>query len=412
MRIGILLALSMAATSAMATPPAEEVVTLSQKAVNGEASNGFAFSEASWNAPASFPIARAVVLYANMYGSTFGAAVFAPYAGTAGTCQLDESKLSDIQDSFDEYLLSGDIKSLLTDDEAIAAQLAMIEDAVTSQTTFAANDDFSVSISGNYLVTTGVVPVATSTNQAPSVVPEPLDWDEATQVAAADIATANLDKQFHPITALDDEFFTQNVDELESRLTGYTGLVVDPVFVVWGNNGSRLLSRVTVADKYMIVDTAIGMAYGPYVAASQSDEPFVGDAMLSYPASQGESLVAVVRLVPCNTPPWNSPAVTPRPATWPPVVWPTLPPVPGTPPVYDWQCQVEGSSCRCQIRSVVPNCKCGGLFNLFCDDCVEVIECIWSPGQGTPGQPTTCGGNGLASPPAPGSFCNEYWRYE
>lgn len=196
MRIGLLLALSMAASSALATPPAEEVVTWSQKAVNGEASNGFAFSEASWNAPTSFPIARAVVLYANLHGPAFGAAVFAPFDGAAHTCGFDESKLSDIRDSFNEYLLSGEIKSLLTDDEAIAAQLAMIQDAVTTQTTFTVGSGFSVSVSGNYLVTTGVQPAATTIGEAPGVVPEPLDWDEATQIAASDIAAATSTSSF------------------------------------------------------------------------------------------------------------------------------------------------------------------------------------------------------------------------
>lgn len=392
-----------------AAPPAEEVVDWTQRALNQSGSAGFSFSETTWNAPTSFPIASAVVLYEQIYGPILGTALLSSAGSIPSTCPYDEVKLAGISESFYDYLESGEIKALLTDSAAVSAHLLMIEDAITSQQSFVATPSFSVSVSDGFLVTTGVQVASDTSQSGGNIVPEPLNWDEATAIAAEQIQLGGLDQQFHPITALDGGTFTNNVDELRARLSGFSYLRIEPIVAVWGLNGSRIFTKVSKDSKYLVVDGAVGVAYGPY-EEDATGATFVGDALSQYGVGAQDSFAVLAVLTPCRGNPKLNPATVPKPATWPAMpAWPVPPAAP------TWTCESTApanpsAACRCQVKRTFPKCKCG-FFGFFCSDCSEYVECIFDPGV-DPGMPSTCGGPGMPNPPAPGTFCNEYWGYE
>jgi hypothetical protein len=186
----------------------------------------------------------------------------------------------------------------------------------------------------------------------------------------------------------------------------------------WGENGSRLFSRVThESGKYMVVDTGLGLAHGPY-SVVEMEQPAVADALAAYMNNyQSEHVAVLAAITPCtgDNPPWNLPTV-PKPAYWPPTMpaWPTLP-APAVPGILNWECESTGTAgCRCQIkRKVLCNPGRLGINQTWCE---EAVECTWFPDV-TPGAPSICPANNpnppptqLPVPPGGNSFCDIYWR--
>lgn len=396
--------------AAAPTPPSDEIAEWAGYSLQSTGGGGaFLFSDAAWNQSGSFPLSSAAVLFSQKYGADFGHAVTHALVPIGGGCPLDQDHYDGIWDEFVTFVTTGEIKTLLSDAEALSLQLNVLADATGPQEAFAATGEFSIEIAGEYLVTTGIEVSGTAANSAEPVEPDAGSWDEATANAAAAVAQADADVQFHPIEGLSGARFSSNASMLREYLAGYAGVRVEPVFTAWGTNSSRLFTRVVMDEKYMIVDTDLGLAHGPY-ALEPLEQPFVGDALAPYVSNFTAEYVAVMAvLTPCNTPGWN-PGTTPKPAWWPTMpAWPTKP-APAAPGTLDWQCQSEGGgqSCRCQLtRSVSCNCTLW----IFCDTCRETVECVWFPGA-DPNAPATCGpGTGFPSPPGGNSFCDEYWRY-
>jgi hypothetical protein len=359
------------------------------------------------------------VFFSQKYGADFGHATINPTVPVDGDCPIDQQHYDDIWTAFVDLVTTGEIKTLLSNAQALAFQFQVVADATGTQTAFAATESFSMEIEGEFLVTTGLTVAGPASNATVPVTPDSGSWDEATAAAAIAIAGANQDVQFHPITLLSGATFTANVDNLRAHLAGFAGLRVDPVFTAWGQSGSRLFSRVTMGEKSMVVDTHLGLAHGPY-SVEPLERPFVGDALAPYMSNYMSEHVAVMAgLTPCNgdNPAWNLPTV-PKPVFWPPAMpgWPTLPAA-AAPGTIEWRCETVGTAgCRCQATRSAP-CNCNRLA-WFCDSCQERVECIWHPGT-TPGAPASCPADKpnppptqMPAPPAGNSFRDIYWRVD
>jgi hypothetical protein len=356
------------------------------------------------------------VLFYQKYGADFGHAVIGSTISETDTCHPDQEHYDTIHAEFVTYLLSGEIKTLLSDAQAVSLQLDVLADALGSQSTFSTTSAFTITFEDGYLITTGLTVSPVASNMVSPVVPDAGSWDEATAAAAVAISASETDEQFDPIAALSGAALSGNVDQLRTHLGSFQGLRVDAVMTAWGENGSRLFSRVTMGSKYMVVDTHLGLAHGPY-EVDPLEQPYVGDALSPYMANYMSKHVAVMAtLTPCNgNPDWN-PGTTPKPAWWPAMpAWPVTP-APARP---TWNCQSEGaptSSCRCQTtRTSATPCNCRRrLWWTVCDTCEERIECLWTPGG--PDGPSSCTPGtgipvpGLPDPPAGNVICDEYWR--